>query len=445
MKTILTRLKSRMGDFWWYSLMIFCACRAADFINAFIGLYLVPKYIPQSELGAVMPLANFANFLAIPIAAFAMTFRNEISSLALKSEYGKLKSLICGVFTATGVFLILAAALSHFILPLFLERIRIAKGSLGIVILIGSFIAAFAPIFSFPLQALKKFKTTAVINVLSAPIRLVSMLATMPLRAITGYFVGQASIPSFSTVASLISLKKELSYRAEQYWSAEIARRFGKMLLIFMASLAAYSFATLVESIVLRQRLSELDSAAYYMATRFSDISQFLYITLAFTIFPFSADLASKGKSMRPLIIKASAAVLASSSLLAVFFVFTGEYFLGLLPGGSEYAAYWWAIPWAIGINMLSSITGLYATAMISANNFSYMKWMIPLNISSAIALLLLTGHGYYSHYLPASISSFLRTHNITTLNAMLCWLSITAAARLIGCIIHGTGKTARD
>jgi len=34
-----------VGDLWWYSAMIFLACRFGDIINAFIGLWLVPKYI----------------------------------------------------------------------------------------------------------------------------------------------------------------------------------------------------------------------------------------------------------------------------------------------------------------------------------------------------------------------------------------------------------------
>ena len=27
---MLKKLHARLGDFWWYSLMLFCACRAAD-------------------------------------------------------------------------------------------------------------------------------------------------------------------------------------------------------------------------------------------------------------------------------------------------------------------------------------------------------------------------------------------------------------------------------
>ena len=117
MKALLQRLHARLGDFWWYSLMIFCASRAADALNVFVGLWLVPKYVEPSELGAVMPLTNFASFLAIPIAVFASTFRNELTSLAVNRKFGQMKTLMRGVFIATAIFLFLAIVICRFILP----------------------------------------------------------------------------------------------------------------------------------------------------------------------------------------------------------------------------------------------------------------------------------------------------------------------------------------
>ena len=91
MRKIFNNLHNRLGDFWWHSLMLFCACRAADMLNAFIGLWLVPKYIARSELGAVLPLANFAAFIAIPASAFATVFMKEVNSLSTNGETGKMK------------------------------------------------------------------------------------------------------------------------------------------------------------------------------------------------------------------------------------------------------------------------------------------------------------------------------------------------------------------
>ena len=43
MSALFNKLHARLGDLWWYSLMIFVACRTGDVIQAFIGLWLVPR------------------------------------------------------------------------------------------------------------------------------------------------------------------------------------------------------------------------------------------------------------------------------------------------------------------------------------------------------------------------------------------------------------------
>ena len=416
--------------------MLFCACRAADLLNAFVGLWLVPKYVDPSELGAVTPLGNFASFLALPIVVFANTFRNEVSRLSIGKEFGKLKTLMRSVFIATAIFLFVAIIVARFTLPIFLERIRIVEGSLGMIIIATAFITAVAPIFTNTIQALGKFKANAIMNLAGAPLRLLTMIVAMPFRPLAGYFVGQGASPSFNIVASVVALRKELSVKAEAYWDRATVRKFARLLAIFLASGTAASIATLVESTVLRQRLPDLDSAGYYMATRFSDISSFLYNTLVFTLFPFTAALAAKGRDMRPLILKSAAATIGFSILIALPFFFFGEAILAILPHGEQYSAYWWAIPWMIGNSTLMALTGLYVTAELSANRFGFMKWMIPLDIIYPALLLAVTGYGYFASSLPASWSAFLDTHNIRSLDVMLWWMTGFYLIKTLGCIL---------
>ena len=438
---LMAKMRAKLGDFWFYSLMLFCACRAADCLNVFVGLWLVPKYVKPSELGAVLPLTQFANFLAIPIAVFASTFRNELSFLATNRKFGQMKTLMRSVFIATAIFLVLAIIGCRIFLPLYLERIRVAEGSLGILILICSFVTAIAPIYTNALQSLKKFKTNSLISLLNAPIRLIAMLVTMPIRALSGYFIGQASTPVFTMIAAVFGLRKELSVPAESYWNREIIRRFGYLFLIFGIDAIAGGFSGLVENTVLRQRLPELDSAAYYMVTRFSDIATFLAASLTFTIFPFTAELAAKGKDTRPLILKSTLLVFVSNAALAAFFCLFGERILALLPHGTEYSAYWWAIPWIIGITSLNLFCTFFATSEVSAFRFGYLKWMVPLTLLYPVALLLVTGHGYFTAHLPASCINFLSTHNITTLSAMLWWMTGIAILKALGCAISMVTK----
>lgn len=431
------KLHDKLGDFWWYSLILFCACRAADVLNAFVGLWLVPKYIEPAELGAVLPLSSFAALLAMPVAVFATTFRTEVSRLSLNHEFGQLKTLIKSVFISTAVLLVIAIIVSHILLPSFLNRIRIVNGSLGIIILTTAFINAIAPIFTNTIQALKKFKANALMNLLGAPIRLVTMLTLMPYRALSGYFIGQGASPTFNILASAFFLRKELTVPAQPYWTKDLMKRFSKLLLIFAASSGMSTVASLTETTILRQRLPDIDSAGYYMAARFAEIAGFLFMTLCFTIFPISADLAAKGKDTRPLLFKAAGASLAFSAIIAIPFFFIGRYILTLLPNGDQYAAYWWVIPSLIGINYLTSFLALYSTTEISANRFGFMKWMIPMDLAYTILLFSVTGYGYFVDFLPHAWTTFLTAHNIRSLDTMLIWMASFNAIKVIGCLIE--------
>ena len=435
--SVLGRLHARIGGFWWYSLMIFVACRAADCLNVFVGLWLVPKYVDPSELGAVMPLTSFAGMLAIPAGVFATTFRQEVSNLALNREFGKMKTLMRGVFVATATFFFLALVAAKIVLPSFLWRIRVAEGSLGIVILAASFAGPIASIYQNPLQSLKKFKAASAINILSAPIRLVVMLIAMPYRAIVGYFVGQASTPAFSILASVVALRKELSARAEPYWNSDVVRRFGKLFAIFGASAMAGALTSLAETTIIRQRLPEVDSAAYYVVTRFSDIASYLLNALTFTIFPFTAELASRGKATLPIVLKASGAIVLTNTLLAALFWMFGRQIIALVPNGEIYSEFFWVIPGMILVTTLNACTNIYTTSELSANRFGYLWFMIPSHLVYAALLVCVSGWGYFAPYMPQSVNAFLEAHNIRSLSAVIMWMTSIAAIRLVYCIFH--------
>lgn len=432
----LSKIHAKLGDFWWYSLILFLATRTADALNAFVGLWLVPKYVPPSELGAVAPLMQFASFLAIPIAAFANTFRNELTSLTVNKEFGKLKTLMRSVFIASAIFMFFAIIAARFVMPAFLERIRIVEGSLGLIIIATSFVSAVSPIYNCAVQALKKFKAQSIICIISAPIRLLTMLVTMPLRALSGYFIGQASIPIFNITASVIALKKELSVKAEPYWEKETIKKFARLFFIFISIGIIDGFFLLVEATTLRQRLCDLDSAGYYMASRFSEIANFLAATILFTLFPFTAEKAAKGENTSPLVIKSLIVNAAFCAILALPFIFFGKTILSLLPHGDQYSAYWWAIPWMIGITFLCSIIAFYLTTEFSANRFKFLKWYLPIDFTYPILLLLVTGHGYFADIIPATWTEFLTAHNIRSLETMLWWTTGINGLKAVICII---------
>jgi O-antigen/teichoic acid export membrane protein len=259
----------------------------------------------------------------------------------------------------------------------------------------------------------------------------------MPLRALTGYFVGQGSTPAFSILASIIALRKELSVRAEPYWTKAIVARFTRLFIIFGISTLAGSFLTLVENTIIRQRLPDLDSAAYYMVTRFSDISTFLATALTFTLFPFAAELSAKGGGTNRLVVKSSLVLFAGNFLLAIFFLCFGRQILTFLPNGQSYSIYAWAIPVIIAISTVNSIVSFYCVAEMSANRFGFMYFTVPICLVSGLGLMLVTGQGYYLSYLPQSLAAFLKAHNILTLKSVIVWMLVVAVVRLVCCVCY--------
>ena len=142
----------------------FVAARCGDFINAFIGLWLVPKYVGMEELGAVLPLTGFAAFLALPVSAFSTAFMKHVNVLAVHEEWGRLKTMLRSVFLAAGTFLVFAFLVVQFVLPHVLERIRVEKGALGVVIVASALVGTVAPIYLNTLQVMKRFTSVSVIK-----------------------------------------------------------------------------------------------------------------------------------------------------------------------------------------------------------------------------------------------------------------------------------------
>ena len=437
MNAFLKSVHSRLGDFWWYSLMLFMVSRAADVMNAFVGLWLVPKYVPTSELGAVAPLMNFAAIFAIPVAAFASTFRNELTRLSVEREFGKLKTLMKSVFIACAVFLFCSIVAARLILPHFLERIRIAEGSLGVAILVAAFLSAVSPVYSNAVQSLKKFKAQSIINIVCAPVRFLTMLVAMPFRAITGYFVGQASVHVFTVACSVLSLSGELSVRAEPYWTRSVARRFIKVFVFFLMLGLAGGFSQLVESVVIRSNLPDCDSAGFFMAGRFSDISNFLITTLVFTMFPFVAEKCADGADIRPFVGRIILANACFCLILAAFFALSGQWILTFLPNGEVYRNYWWVIPWLIAISFTTSVTSVFFTSRIASGSFGFMKWFLPIDIIYALLLTVALGSiGDKSILPPFAWASAFNHMRIGSLSDMLVWMTGMNVIKASFCVI---------
>jgi O-antigen/teichoic acid export membrane protein len=437
MLNVFSRLRARLGDFWWYSLLVFVSARLGDVINAFVGLWLVPKYVPQEELGAVLPLTQVAGVFGLPLGILVYTYMKFLNTYNTDGELGKVKALI-----RTFIVLFIAAALlgtvvSIMLMPHFFERIRIVSGSLGVIILASAVLGAISPVFITPLQALKRFNAYTLINFLTAPLRLVVMLVAMPFRALSGYMLGQASVPAFQILASIFVLRRDIhpSIKAVPFWRED----GGKMVRYSLGVTGWIGVATLiaaVQSMIIRQRLPEVESAAYYMISRFAELGTYLGLSISALLFPFAAEAHAKGQDASRLFIRTSLVALGFGLLVAVGLAVLGKPIFELMPPWQPY------VPYVTDMVLLSValtlylICGNFCAYEVANNRFSFLCFTIPQAFLTVGFQACFTGYSFFDGILPAGFVAWMKSLEIGTLRNFIISMLVPSLVGILYVIL---------
>ena len=377
------------------AIFLFLALRAGDLVSIAAGMWFVPRYVSPEDIGAVLPVTSFATFIALPVFAFAMTVMKESSALAAGGERGKVKSLLSGVFTAVAAILVVVLAIAAVAVPRFLAAMKVSDAAAGILVVAAAFLGCVAPVYTDALQSLKRFPALAAIESLGAVARFLVMAATMPFRALAGYFAGQAALPAFRILASVFALRRDLAVPAEPYWNAAAARRIALAFLAVLAYQGLPMAASLVEQSIVRTALPAMDSAGYYMVSRFSDFLNYLTFPLLLVMFPYTATAAKRGETTRPFVLRCSAVTLAAAAAMAIVYGFFGKEFLSLLPHGGDYAAYARHMPVLVAATALTACQIFFTNAEVSAGRFGFLWWLAPLHAVYPCILCLAVSAGF--------------------------------------------------
>lgn len=405
MRTFLSRIHARLGDLWWYTILLFVAQRIGDVINLFVGLWLVPKYVPQQELGAVLPLTQLVSFIGLPLGILAIPFMKFLGVYAERGEYGKVKSLLRDVFVGTGILAAVTLVMAWLVFPFFFERCRIAKGSLELLIILGSLIGALATIFNNAVQGLKLYDATVWFNLLMAPVRLGVMVITMPFRALSGYFAGQVASPCVPVLGALWALRKRFdkTVRTVPY----LREDFGAMLR-YTWPIAVWTtvgmISSMVDHLVMRHRLPDFESAGYYVITRFTDIA--LYFGNAFIVFlfPMVAQMKAKGRESQKILLQSVGGTAAGGAMVGFVLLFTGTWLLELNALWADYASLSrFMLPICL-LNALALSCNCLFTYEMAQGRFRFLWYAVPVQGMKCLFLYVTTGVSFFEGMVPASI-----------------------------------------
>lgn len=426
------KIKSRLGELWWYTIVLFVAQQLGVVISAFIGLWLVPKYVPQEELGVVLPLTSIGSLLGLPLSILMIPFMKFLSKYMAQEEYGKVKALLWDVFIVTGVTFIIVSGATYFCMPYVFERLRVEPGFLSILVICSGIIGALAPVFSTALQALKKFKTLSAMGVIGALLRLGSLLIALPIRGLSGYFVGQIVPNIFCIAGSLFFLKKYFKNKIERvsYWSEDM-----RNILNYVSWFAIFSlFSMLVvtaENFIIRHRLPGIDSAGYYMVSRFSDIVTSLGIISASVLFPIIVEKHEKKMvGQRNVLLQSFGLQLVGGILFSAVMAPLAHLFFSLNGPWTVYTHY---IPYMVVLCAISIIRGMTYCYVMYEMALSQFKFVIPFAcfyILEISALFMVTGYSFFAPWMPNAWMRALEAYNP-------CRLSMVIAIMLVSTCIN--------
>ena len=396
-----------------HSLLMFLALRAGDAVSIAAGMWFVPRYVSPEDIGAVLPVTSFATFLSLPAFALAMAVMKESAMLYARGERGRVKSLLGGVFAAAAAALALVLTAAAVTVPRYLDLMRISDASVGFLVVAAAFLGCVAPVYTDALQSLKRFRSLAAVEVTGSFVRFATMLVAMPMRALAGYFAGQAALPAFRIVGSIVALRRDLAVKAEAYWNRESARRLALAFVAILVYQGVPMAASLVEQTILRTSLSSADSAGYYMVSRYSDFLSYLTFPLLLVMFPYTAAAASRNGSTRPYVLRCSAVALAAAAAMSAAYAFFGPQLLALMPHGCDYAQYAVYMPVLTIAGAMTTCQVFYANAEVSAGRFGFLWWLVPLHVAY-----------------PAALAAAARLGFVEDMATFVAWLAAAAAAR---------------
>ncbi len=431
------KIKAWLGPLWWYAAVMFCVGRFGDVINLYTGLWLVPKWVPPAELGALLPLGQIGGLLGLPLAILLIPFMKFLNTFGAREETGKVKALLCDALMLAGVSAVAIVAYTWFSAPFVFERLRISGTGL-IWLLCGIAVtSAFIPILNSGLSALKLFRCMGVAGLASAPVRLVFLLALLPVYGLVGFFSAQVLSNVAALGISFWGLRKIMSagIRRESYrgyW-----REMVQYTIPIAGIMLANNLSSTAQLLVIRQRLPDVESAAFYFLSRFSEIPNVLWSAIAIVFFPVISEAFEKGKDTRRILIQVLLFTVGGGAIVAVVLGVGIEWLFGVVSKWHNYRPYAGLMVWMAMTNVFRVAFACFSNHEMACRRFGFIRYAVPLSLLEAAVLVSLTGYGFFTPYLPLTWVEWMSSLHAARLEFIVCAMLITSFAVFLGLVIQ--------
>lgn len=402
----LRRVKSRMGPLWWHGLLMFMVMRCGDFVNLYIGMFLVPEILAKESLGAVIPLTKLAALVGVPIGIIGQTGRKYTNVFLVKGDFGKIRRMLRDLGIASSVLSVLVVVAFLACWPLIEERLKVDDHARLIAMLIAAtaVISCWLPVVSMVVQGLKGFYVITFSQLARPVVRLGVILATLVSLQVAGYLLANV----LSMLCALVFLAIWLIRRFPKGEPSSCYRSHIPEMLRYTMPIAliviVQGLQVALEPWIIRQRLPYVDSAGYYIAAMFGDIPRWVAPALLPFLFPLVSERFERGDSTRDLHLQTLGFALLIGGGISVGLFFCGEWLVTLRPAWSAYAAY---ANFMCPISVIATIDVLLTTHMTHENasrRFHYLRYYVPLLMGEVVLLYGAMGWSFFRAWLPSGL-----------------------------------------
>jgi O-antigen/teichoic acid export membrane protein len=416
---------------------MFCVQRFGDVINLYTGLWLVPKWVSPAELGALLPLGQIGGMLGLPLAILLTPFTKFLNTFGAKEEIGKVKSLLCDALVLAGVSAVGIAAYTWCSAPFVFERLRIS-GTGMIWLLCGIAVtSAFMPILSNGLQALKLFRCMGSIGLAAAPVRLLFLLALLPVSGLIGFFSAQFFANVITLGISFLGLRKIMSSEIPRDSYRGHLREMVLYTLPIAVLMIVGSIQTTAQLLIIRQRLPDVESAAFYFGSRFSEIPNILWSAIAVAFFPVISEAFEKGKDTRRMLMQVLLFTVVGGAVVAVGLGTAMGWLFGSVQKWKAYQPYAYLVVWMALTNVFRVASACFTTHEMACRRFGFICYGVPIALLEAGVLVSLTGYGFFVPYLPSSWVEWMESLHAARLEFIVGVMAVSSFATFLGLVIQ--------
>lgn len=431
------RIRERIGDLWWYTLIVFVLNRMGDAVNIFIGMWLVLKLLPGTELGALMPLMSVGILYTIPLGVLLLPVPKYISLLLVKGEEGQARALLrdsVWVSLAFAVFMLLAILWTGDAIML---RLRVSDHRMLWVIAGFAALSAITPIVSSAQQTLKCFDSMVWAGIFSPYLRLAGMLLLLPAFGVLGYLVVQFGMALFGCLVAGVAVYRATCRMPPAASYRPLLRAMASYAMPLVLSMAVARIQAPVEAVVFRHRLPNEVSAAYLVVMMFGAIPTYIGAAVMPFLWVHVSELFEKGLETRHLLLQSLAfnfiigggAAIATALLAPVVFNLPGPW--------RAHAAFAGYVGPVCALNVVRMGIGLFASHEVACRRFAYMWYAIPLSLLCTCLLWVLPAWQVARPYLPAQLWLWVNGWSQPRLGLFIGVMLVTSAVTLSGIMVQ--------